>query len=259
MLVLQADWEAAGHAVPTDWLHVVGQVIAVVLALGYAALVVRAAARSRRYRATDVLTPADREALLAEVAAVERRTIGEVVPVVLERSDRHPVASWISGTALLAIGTAALWSFVPTAPATVAFGAQLACFLAGFALARALPDLRRMFVTERRCEEMAREQAAQELYAAGLHRTAAQSGVLLFVSLFEHRVLVLGDEGIDAKVDAHLWEEACDAVLAGVRRGALADGLRDGLRLVGDVLEEHFPWTEGDRDEVPNRVIVRGE
>jgi putative membrane protein len=258
-LLQAADWEAAGHAEPGDLLGLLGRVVSVALAVGFALLVVRALARGARYRAVSALSQIDRDALLADVAAVEKRTVGEVVPVVLERSDAYPVASWIAGTATLGIGTAVLWSFHPFEAPTASFGAQILCFLAGFALARALPDLRRLFVTERRADEMAREQATQEFYAAGLHRTQGSTGVLLFVSLFERRVIVLGDAGIDAQVDAALWTSACDAVLDGVRRGALDQGLGAGVRKVGDVLAEHFPWREGDRDEVQNRVIVRRE
>jgi len=253
------DWDAAGHTASTDWLGLIGRIASVALAVGFALLVVRALARGARYRAVSVLAPADRDALAKDVAAVEKRTVGEVVPVVLERSDRHPVASWIAGTAALGIGTAILWSFhvLESAPAT--FGAQLLCFLVGFGLARALPDFRRLFVSERRATEMAGEQATQEFFAAGLHRTQAETGVLVFVSLFEHRVIILGDRGIDAKVDTALWESACDAVLAGIRRGALREGLTEGLTKVGDVLTEHFPWEAGDEDEVANHVIVRPE
>ncbi len=83
--------------------------------------------------------------------------------------------------------------------------------------------------------------------------------MLVFVSLLEHRVVLLADEGIDAKVDAAFWAETDDAILDGIRRGSLRDGLVAGIHRAGERLSELFPWKEGDRNEIPDRVIVRRE
>ena len=112
---------------------------------------------------------------------------------------------------------------------------------------------------EDRATAVAGEQAFQEFYAQGLHRTRLGTGVLLFVSLFERRVIVLADEGIDAKVDAAFWEGVDAAVLDGIRRGSLRDGLVDGIRRVGEILETDFPPPDDDVNEIPDRVIVRKE
>ena len=77
--------------------------------------------------------------------------------------------------------------------------------------------------------------------------------------VLEHRVVVLADEGIAAKVDAEHWIATDRAILSKVREGALKDGLIAGIRSAAEVLSEHFPWTEGDRNEVPDRVTVRRE
>jgi putative membrane protein len=130
---------------------------------------------------------------------------------------------------------------------------------AGFGLARALPDFKRLFVFEDRATAVAQEQAFQEFYANDLHKTEAATGVLLFVSLFEHRVIILADEGIDSKVDAEFWADSDELILDGIRKGSLKEGLIAGIRQAGERLALDFPWTEGDRNEIPDRVIVRKE
>ena len=82
---------------------------------------------------------------------------------------------------------------------------------------------------------------------------------MILVSLLERRVVVLGDEGIDAKVGAEHWKDVDQAILDGIRRGSLRDGLIEGIRRSGAVLAEHFPWRAGDRNELPDRLIVRKE
>jgi putative membrane protein len=116
-----------------------------------------------------------------------------------------------------------------------------------------------MFVDEERASAVAEEQAVNEFHRLGLSKTVARTGVLLFVSLFERRVVVLGDAGIHAKVGDEHWDATRAAILAKIRRGRVDEGLVDGIRASGEVLAQHFPWTQGDRNELPDRVVVREE
>jgi putative membrane protein len=114
-------------------------------------------------------------------------------------------------------------------------------------------------VSEARATELAEEQAFQEFHRFELHRTDARTGVLLFVSLLERRAIVLADEGIHARVGPEPWQATNEAVLAGIRRGSLAAGLLAGIESTGAVLAQHFPPAAGDRNEVPDRIVVRRE
>jgi putative membrane protein len=253
------DWSAVGEqAAEGTWslLGFAGPAIGAALLLF---LLVRAVVRRRRYRAAHVFTEADRQAVREAIVAAERKTVGEILPVVVERSDPHPAAEWLAALSFVLVGSTLLIVLLPWKHPAWVLGEQALLGIAGYLLARWLPDLKRSFVFENRATGVAEEQAFQEFYANGLHRTRSATGVLLFVSLFERRVVVLADEGIDAKVDASYWEGVDEAVLEGVRRGSLRDGLVAGVRLVGDLLSEQFPWTEGDRNEVPDRVVVRVE
>src|SRR5206468_3238135 len=99
----------------------------------------------------------------------------------------------------------------------------------------------RIFVSESRATETADEQALQEFHRHGLRETRERTGILVFVSLFERRVVVLGDAGIHAKVGDEHWQRTRDAILGGIARGSLADGLVEGVRACGQELAAHFP------------------
>ena len=220
-------------------------------------LVLRALARRSRYRAVAVLDEPAQESVRQSIRDAEARTVGEVVPVVLERSDGYPDAAWLAALCAMLLGSALLERYLPWNAPHWLLLAQLGLGAAGFALARLLPDVQRMFVSEARASEMAAEQALQEFQLLGLRETRERTGVLIFVSLFEHRVVVLGDAGVHARVgDAH-WQRTKDAVLAGVAKGAVADGIVAGVRACGEVLAEHFPRAAGDTNEIPDRLIVR--
>jgi len=228
-------------------------------ALGATFLVTRAMLRNGRYRAVTSFGEDDRRAVREALAASESRTVGEILPVVVERSDPHPAGEWRTAMSFLLVGSSLWIAWLPWDHPVWLLMVQLALGAIGFGLARVLPDLRRAFVFEDRATAVAEEQAFQEFFAQGLHRTRHGTGVLLFVSLFERRVVVLADQGIASKVAPDFWVGVDTAVLEGIRRGSLRDGLIEGIRRVGEILARDFPPPADDVNEIPDRVVVRRE
>ncbi len=253
-----AAWEAA-HAPEAWWHRALGLYGPWVLAAVLIALVARALLQARRFRAVGALSDQDLAALHASLRAVEAKTVGEIVPVIVERSDEHADSRWLSALVFLLVGTVALEPHLPWREPGLVLLAQLALGAAGWLIARALPGFARLFVRESRATAVAEEQAAQEFHRLDLRATEAATGVLIFVSLFERRAIVLADRGISERVGPDVWQEVDDAVLRGIARGSILAGLTDGITRAGAVLAEHFPWREGDRNELPDRVIVRRE
>jgi putative membrane protein len=262
-LLLQATSTAGAHGEWESGAHPLLYAFDVwgprLLALIVLALVVRALWLRQRYSVKRVLGEEAARAVHAALIEAEKHTLGEIVPVVVERSDRHPGAEWLSALVMLLVGTGLLAVHLPWHAPHWLLVCQIALAAVGYGLARALPDWKRWFVSEARATELAAEQAIQEFQALDLHATADGTGVLIFVSLLERRVIVLGDSAIHAKVGNERWVATKNAVLAGVQRGALDAGLIEGIRVCGAVLSEHFPWRAGDRNEVPDRMIVRVE
>jgi putative membrane protein len=79
--------------------------------------------------------------------------------------------------------------------------------------------------------------------------------VLLYLSMAEHRAEIIADEAIHSKVSADVWGEAMAALVAAVKDDRPGDGLADAIALIGQVLAEHFPRSEGDTNELPDRLI----
>ncbi len=209
-------------------------------------------------------SPADHAAIEAAVREAETRSAGEVVPYAVERSDRYARAVWTAATlgalagALAAAlirwsgdfwgGPVALWIALP--PATGAALAGLAAF--------ALPALRRLLVSPEVMAERVRQRAAEAFLAEEIFRTRDRTGILIFVSLFERRVVVRADRGLDGVVTPGEWEEIVAGIAAGMRRGepgaALADGIRRCATLVG-----RLPPRPDDRDELPGQLRLGRE
>ena len=258
VLWIETDWIGSGHAIPTAWLEGLAVAASVGLLAVLVWLVLRGLLHSARY-STDVLDEAASAAIHKALSQAERRTVGEILPVVLGRSDAHPEGRWLAGLFVVLVGSGALSHWLPWDRPVLLLASQALFGALGYGLAMRLPAFHRAFVRESRATEMAEEQAFQEFYRNGLHRTEAATGVLVFVSLFERRVIVLADEGIDKVASEGLWQQVDEMLLQNVASGSLAAGLVEAVRMCGEALAEHHPWATGDRNEVPDRLVVRAE
>jgi putative membrane protein len=254
----QAGGQDTWH-VPSPWLNALQRYGPWLLLAGALALIALAIRRHRRYRAVAAFSEEDRRLVREAIAAAEARTHGQIVPVVVERSDAHPSAHWLAALLTLLLGSALLEGRLPWNDPLLLLLCQIGLGGLGFLAATLLPDLKRRFIREARATEVAEEQAQQEFFGLGVHHTQAATGILIFVSLFERRVVVLADRGIAGKVDPEHWGEIDAAILRGIARGSLRDGLVEGIRLCGDALHREFPWVEGTRNELPDHLIVRRE
>ncbi|TAH34855.1 MAG: TPM domain-containing protein [Planctomycetota bacterium] len=250
-----ADWSEQYSTAAAWWVWA----LAIALTSALALLVVRAMLTHRQYKVRFALPEEGRRRVEEAVAAAERRTVGEILPVVLGRSDRYPAANLVCGILFAIAGFLIAWAIPVRVEPLAYLMVQLGSGFLGWMLCRSLPELRRRFVPPWQLSAMAEETAAHEFFRQNLHNTRERTGVLLFVSLFERRVVVLGDEGIASQVNDKAWKELNAVILEAAARGALAEGLCAAVERMGAVLAEHFPWQEGDRDELPNHVVVRAE
>ena len=167
-LVLRQAGEQDTWADDASWISSTWEVVGPwLLAALVAAVLVRALARRQRYHAVDVLTESDQEQVHGALRAAERRTVGEIVPVVVERSDHHPGASWLAALTLLLLGSALLMGLLPWGQPLPLLLCQFGLGALGWGMAALLPPVRRLFVLESRATEVAEEQAVQEFFGLG--------------------------------------------------------------------------------------------
>jgi len=149
---------------------------------------------------------------------------------------------------------ALLLTVLPEIGAWPLYLAQAATFVALASIAH-LPPVRMALVPEAvkraRAGRLAREQFVEQ----GLHLTRERTGVLIFVSVAEHYVEIIADQGIDARVPPGTWDQAVAEFVERVRAGRIAEGFLAAIAVVGERLAEHFPRASDDVDELPNRLI----
>ena len=180
----------------------------------------------------------------AAVREEEARSSGEIVPVVVEKSDGYPEARYrgaLLGAALATVVVLALRLPLTLAELPLV---QLAAGALGALLALWDP-LERVLAGRAELELATRDRAMRAFHEHGLHRTEQGTGVLVFASLFERRAVVLGDRGINEKMGEAEWQRAVAALVAGMGRGDPAAGFCEAIALCGAKLAQHFPPTPG--------------
>ena len=181
-------------------------------------------------RIQSLFSEADREAIRKATAEAERTTAGELVVYVAERCDPHPEVGWkaalIGGAVGVLCAALAVWWFGGWGAPDylwMLIGLQLG-LVAGWLLSR-LDSIARRLIGEDALSSRVEGRAAEAFLEERVFSTRDRTGVLIFIALFEHRVLVLADEGISDRVDAGAWGQISEALAQGLRAGTPAPAL----------------------------------
>jgi putative membrane protein len=100
-----------------------------------------------------------------------------------------------------------------------------------------------------------REAATIHFFSKGLHRTREETGILIYLSVFEGKVWVLGDRGVNAAVPPGFWQEVVDQVVAGVKADRPTAAICSAIGRIRGVLAEKFPAAPGDTNELQNLIV----
>jgi putative membrane protein len=198
------------------------------------------------------LSPDQQATIQAAVREAESHTTGEIVPMLVAQSDDYREASAqaavIMAAALalavsLALNDTSVWCFLPMA---------FVLYFPLLAVVHRLPRLKLALTPARRVNEIVRLRAIRAFHERGLHRTREENGTLIFISLLERKVWILGDRGINAVVPDERWSALTSGLTAGIRDGRMAEALVSTISEVGDVLRQHFPHRAEDTNELPD-------
>jgi len=203
-----------------------------------------------------LFSEADRGRVRDAVREAERGTSGEVVVVVTEASDEHESARWrlafaLAGLVLVAdIGYRHFASFwIPWNPDGVWLAAAVA---AGFGFTvTAWPPLRRALAGRAAVGRAVRRAAEAAFAREGVFETRDRTGMLIFLSLLEHQVVVLPDVGIAAKAPEGAWAGVVRGIVLGMKAGHPAEALVAAVRSCGEILRAAgFTARPEDQNEI---------
>ena len=211
-------------------------------------------------------SPADLKEIETAVREAEATTAGEIVPFVVSHSDHYEVAVWkgaVLGAFLAVVAAAAVyyaggywggflmaWILLPS----------LAGGAAGFTATALIRPLKLWLAGPAAIDHHVRQRAVAAFLENEVFRTRERTGILIFLSLLERRVIVLGDSGISARVEQREWDAVVAGIVEGIRSGQPGRALAAGIRRCGELLTRRgVAARPDDTDELPDQLRMREE
>lgn len=220
-----------------------------------------------------MLTDTDRKRIAAAVTAAELGSAGEIVTIITPQSDsyRDVALAWSISIAFLALAALelapsfylglierllGLWAheWTPRAVLGIALTVAVIKFLAMLLLMAWQPL--RLWLTPAPIKSARVHARALTCFRIGAEgRTTGRTGILIYLSLAEHRAEIIADEAIASKVAPEVWGDAMHALLGPIRAGQIGEGMVAAIGKVGEVLAQHLPRAADDENELPDRII----
>ncbi|MFZ8934045.1 MAG: TPM domain-containing protein [Bacteriovoracaceae bacterium] len=195
----------------------------------------------------------DKEKIRRSVIEAEKKTSGEIVPVIIRASDAYPGSYYRS---------ALLWGFVCVlccyffeATHTVMFWCFSASILAGYLLCY-LDFYKKLFITKQEMEEEFSQRAYQSFLMNGVSQTKERNGVMLYISAFEKKAMIVSDTGIEEKIKPGTWEKVITDLISLMKTKDYTSAICQAVTQLGTLLNEHFPDHKDDEDELANKLII---
>ena len=223
----------------------------------------------------ELLTEYDKAKIEKVVKAAEAGTTGEIVPFIARSSSDYKATKILSVNIIsmvlattITIGMGILGFFSQWGPVNLSFMdflpglfMYLILFMTFYVIAYPLssyfPTLYRFFLSKKQLKEEIKESAITAFYVNELNKTKQQNGVIIYVSVFEKMVWVLGDSGIHSLAGESAFQKIADTLGSNIKNGDLCDAICTAVTETGDLLAVHYPPSKTDTNELPNLVVEK--
>ena len=221
----------------------------------------------------DHVDNADHLLVTAAVANAERHTSGEIVTIVADLSDHYEDIgmAWASAAALLALFFCMVFpdfylgiidrmtggwehEYSPREYLALLLTALGLKWFGTWLIMKWMPL--RLALTPKHIKLARVRGRAVSMFKVGTEaKTVGRTGVLLYLSMKEHRAEIVADEEIAKLVAPEVWGDAMVDLLAHVKAGRPGEGMAAAVTQMGVVLAEHFPKGSENPNELPDRLI----
>jgi putative membrane protein len=210
--------------------------------------------------ASAYLNEDDAQAIENAIAEAEKKTSGEIVPVIVKSSVALRPPSLIISAIFALIFVVVIsrvvgdW-FDYREIVLMVFGFAMAAVLGRVVARNAL--IRRALQHDHDAAKLALHRAELEFYRSGIGKTKDNTGILLYLSVEDREAVVLADKSISDLLPPETWNEVLLLMVDGLKKGRCAEGITKAISKCGDILATHFPIKSDDTNELINHLIIK--
>ncbi len=221
-------------------------------------------------RATDFLNAEQRKRIEQAVVDAETQTSCEIVPVVATASGRYDRSEDMIGLWATIFAAVIVWLIFPRqsiesgswegTPLVVGLltmvAAVVVAFISGVVVGSRVGWLRRLFTPRKQMLEEVSARAREVFFDKRIHHTSGATGMLIYVSLFEHMAVILGDQKVLDKLGQKSLDRLCQQLTQGLHQGDRVEAICGVLAEVGKQLSGPLPRAEGDVNELRDTLVL---
>ncbi len=221
-------------------------------------------------RATEFFDEQQRQQIEQAVVEAEAKTSCEIVPVVATVSGRYDRPEDMIGLWLAVIAAVAVWLLFPRSahesgswdglPVYAGVLAMVAgvvlAFIAGTVVGSRIGWLRRLFTPRQQMQEEVSSRAREIFFDKRVHHTSGATGLLIYISLFEHLAVVLGDQEVLDKLGQSFLDQLCQQLTEGLHQGKATEAVCGVIAQAGEQLSGPLPRAAGDVNELPDALVL---
>ena len=208
-------------------------------------------------------TQEDLDRVKAAVKQAEEKISGEIVPVFVERSGHYTIANYkgaMFGAALVFLAIVITDRYAPSLAVNDPLFVFLSVILGGLTgtvLTHTIGPLKRVMLSQSHMDQATRSRATTAFLEEEVFNTRHRTGIMIFVSFFEHEVMVMADRGISKVVEQKEWDTMVQNIIEKIRMGKVTDGIADAILRCGEILlEKGFIKTPDDINELRDDLRI---
>ena len=209
----------------------------------------------------------DLQRIKAAVKEAENKISGEIVPVIVERSGIYTIANYkaslISGVCFFILMIILDRYIIEDATLTLyydplfIFTVVIIGAAAGALLSHFSDPVRRWLIPRKYMDECCRQSAENAFLEEEIFNTRHRTGIMIFISFFEHEVIVMADRGISKVVEQQEWDKIVAELVGRIRAGNVISGVEAGIKRCGEILlEKGFHKTADDINELRDDLRI---
>ncbi|MFC2133438.1 TPM domain-containing protein [Bacteroidota bacterium] len=209
---------------------------------------------------------ADFEEIKQKVKEAESQISGEIVPVIVEKCDSYNVAVYRAAIAGIFIAFITLiiidryipefaiydpvWYFI-----FAAAGGSTAALLTYF-----ISPMQRLFLGDKIIDRTTQQHAELFFISEQVFNTRQRTGILIFIALWERKVIIRADTGISSVVNQEKWDDLIQIILTSIKKETILRGILSAIEKCGSIVKEHgFHISPDDENELSNELRIEGE
>lgn len=215
---------------------------------------------------TRYFNQSDLEEIKRAVGEAESKTSAEIVPFFAESSHHYKEWAWL-GAFLMGGVTGVSFYTIQNLYGLVWDGESLFAVLSvwigaifGLSITAIFPKLRINLVSTSAKQYFVDLRAKEAFLDEEVFRTKDRTGILIYISLYEHFVRVLPDKEIARVVPKSEWNEAVRLIVEGMKSNQKKEGIVSSILFCGELLKKYNIQREkDDKNEISNEIRDGGK